>query len=401
MKEDNEIIGEGGKLTQEAVGLGYGGDGQKDEDLIGSDAWHKAVEKQHDETISDYNRDVETAEMERENEMYERFMAIEEEKTKSAEEALGIKTAEDKATDKLAKEAGIELEDTSSSGGKKKDTEPESDDGAPQQRTVQTRDQAVNLLKRHAQVQDAMLEGLGDKDVISWAQRVQPLWQQSQQNFRRVQELEAAPNLRAEGKDAPSDKGQDKEHSEEASVSEPSADQPSLVGVNLDVLERELPEELGTAGGELVKALKVIQEENQKLRGELQQIAGTNEEREVKESLARLAQESYPQLEDNEQLQQAVHQQARVQVQTGQYSSYDQLMRDAALLVLGPPQGGAGAKAGERGKSKRDRGLPSVPRTRSADNAATSSKDPNEAAFVAFQKIEAEKTRRAAMGLPY
>jgi len=380
--DDDDIIRSG--VTTELVGLG-GPNGQEDPDLIGSDAWRKSTEEPTGPDREDI--DLAHANTLRDDSIFDRFRQLEENKPGSAEDAL-------------------ELEETFDGGApRERSTQPETPAEAPQQRTALTRESAVNLLKRHTRVDDAMLEGLGEDLIISWAERVQPLWRESQQNFQRVKELEnATPPPRA-GEGTARDDGVDvfapiREHSEEAAHGEPSA-QPSPIGVNFDDLERELGEELGDTGKKLVATLKTVAAENQSLRQQVSQTASRQEQRDVTVELERLATSTYPQLANNKKLQRDIYEQAVRQVRTGQYDSYGQLIDHAALLVLGSPRGGTDGGAGARDLDRRDRGTPSVQGTRVPGGASTHSMSGEDRAYDMFQKLEAEKNRKETLGIPY
>lgn len=369
---EEEIITSG--VTEELVGLG-GPNGHEDPDIIGSDAWKKEAAAGNQEM---------TDQVPEGDSVFDTFRRLEENKPGNEEESRFL-------------QENLEV------GGPPE--KPFADDvtEAPRQRTVLTRDQAVNLLKRAARADDALLGGMKEEAILDWAKRIQPMWQESQKNFQRVNALDnETSEPRAGDQPAPDDEvdvfQSTIEHSEEAASGEPDA-QPSSVGVNFDELERELTDELGDTGKKLVATLKTVTAENQSLRQQVSKTANAQEQRDVIAEFQQLARTTYPQLGNNKQLQREVYQRAKKLVNTGDYSAYGPLLADAALLVLGAPQGGAGSESGGRDLDPRDRGSASVPTTRSAGADSTHSMNPDDRAYDRFQKLEAQKLRNETLGI--
>jgi len=370
---EEEIIG--GGVKEELVGLG-GPNGQNDPNIIGSDAWKKDFGGD-DQSMADLALEGDSS--------FDTFRRLEENKPGDEEQARFLK-------------------ESMAVGGPPE--KPFADDvtEAPPQRTTLTRDQAVNLLKRAARADDALLGGMKEEAILDWAKRIQPMWQESQKNFQRVNALDnETSETRAGDQPAPTDEVDvfepTSEHSEEAASGEPDA-QPSSVGVNFDELEQELTDELGDTGKKLVATLKTVTAENQSLREQVFKTANSQEQRDVIAEFQQLARTTYPELGNNKQLQREVYLRATKLVNTGDYSAYGPLLADAALLVLGAPRGGAGSESGGRDLDPRDRGAASVPGTRSTGADSTHSMNPDDRAYDRFQKLEAQKLRNETLGIP-
>jgi hypothetical protein len=345
-----------------------------DRDVVGSAEFLSASGAITHDPVVPAERQAVDSEEPRTEDVFARFQEIEGSRVQDVDTAQGRGIAT--GAESLANDLGVNLNTPDSDGGPGAATHGA---GTGEPSEALTREQAEQLLRRHSMVDDAVLKSMPDMSVVAWAKRVRPAWREAQETFRRKTELEQAIAKPAPVASEP--------QQAEASA---NAEQPSAG--NLEELRPKLTEELGDVGGLLIDELANLRAENAAFRTQVRGVVNHQEKAELSSGLDAMKAQ-YPTLSDPA-VRQAVIDRARAQVQTGLYSDYAHLLRDSAMLAIGPP---TPATAPPKGEDPRDVGAPSELRSRPHPGGPVTDK-PDDMAFSAFQQAEAAKTRGAVLG---